>query len=116
MSDSIFNHLQKTQQLQINVLNATDVSGIAEQTKEWLQSRGFDVVEVGNAPQKSDKSYIVDRADNYQAAEATANSLGISNSLIEKQIDTNHLICVSVILGYDYKSLSPFKTNYSNVK
>lgn len=110
MTDSVPKPPCNAHGLQINVLNATNVSGIADEARYWLRRYGFDVVEIDNAVEKSEKSYIIDCTGKRCNAKLTAKAVGIPDSLIVTKIDTNNLVCVSLVLGSDYKSLNPFKT------
>jgi LCP family protein required for cell wall assembly len=43
----------------ILVYNNTDISGLATQTREWLQSRGVNVLNVGNMPTPSNSNTVI---------------------------------------------------------
>jgi len=46
------------EELNIGVYNGTSVSGLATEASRWIENIGGDVVEVGNAPEKLEKTSI----------------------------------------------------------
>ncbi len=87
--------------IRIEVLNASNVSGLAGDATEYLRDTGFDVVYYGNAPQVThDSSSVVDRVGDTRVAEAVAKALGIRNVLSEP--DPNLFVDVSVMLGSEW--------------
>ena len=44
----------------VSVLNATTTAGLASQTTDYLQNNGINVMETGNAEEKSDTTVIID--------------------------------------------------------
>lgn len=95
--------------IQVNVLNACGVTGLASQAKEYLRNRGFDVVEVGNYSEKVEKSQILDRLGDPESAKKVAFAVGISDSCITQQIDSALFLRSTIIIGKDFASLKPFK-------
>lgn len=95
--------------IQVNILNATDTSGIAMKVKQYLRSRGFDVVEIGNYKEKSDESFFIDRLGDINSAQKIAYALGIDESKYKTEIDSNLFLRVTVVLGNDFRKLKPFK-------
>jgi hypothetical protein len=104
------NTMKVTEQevIQINVLNANGMSGVASSAKNYLRSVGFDVVSVGNYNRVVEKSIIIDRVGDGLSARKVAYALGISDSLILKEVDSSLFVRSSVILGLDYRTLKPF--------
>jgi hypothetical protein len=104
------NTMKVTEQevIQINVLNANGMSGVASSTKNYLRSMGFDVVSVGNYNKVVEKSIIIDRVGDALSARKVAYALGISDSLVIRDVDSTLFVRSSVILGLDYKTLKPF--------
>jgi len=98
----------KKEAIQISVLNACGVNGLASKTREYLRSRGFDVVEIGNYPEVLDKSLVCDRLGDKKSAGQVAFALGISDTLIKSSVDSSLFIQASIIIGNDFYQLKPF--------
>ncbi len=96
------------EKIQINILNACGENGLASETNEYLRSYKFDVLEVGNYAEKIDKSMVIDRLGDMESAKKVAYAVGIPDSLIVTRIDSSLFIRTSIIIGKDYKKLSPF--------
>lgn len=99
---------KKKEVIQINVLNACGVDGLASKAKEYLRRRGFDVVETGNYSEVLNKSVICDRVGDLKSADKVAYAMGISNKSIISQVDSSLYIRTSVIIGNDFFELKPF--------
>ena len=99
----------KTEVIQVNILNSTNIPGKANVAKKYLRSRGFDVVEIGNYETEADTSFIIDRLGDMTSAKKVAIAIGIADSLIVTEIDSSLFLRCSVILGKDFKNLNPFK-------
>ena len=95
--------------IQISILNGSGVNGIALKAKKFLRSRGFDVVEIGNYKDIVDQSIVIDRIGDISSAKKVAYAVGIPDSMVTVQIDTNLYLQSSVVLGKDYLILNPFK-------
>ena len=94
--------------IQVEVRNASGTDGIAARTMTYLRRRGFDVIEVGNAPLQP-LSTVVVRAGTEAYARNVAGALGIDPSQIETE--GPHLDYdpdVAVYLGQDHSELTPF--------
>lgn len=99
----------KTHTIQLNVLNGTDAPKLAQRTTDYLRARGFDVVEMGNAPGKSiQHTRVIDRAGSLEAAKQVAEALGVPQEHVTQEIDPTLYLDVSVVIGNDYQSLKPF--------
>lgn len=93
--------------IQVEVRNASGVSGLARETTAYLRRRGFDVVEVGNAPAR-EASAVVVRAGTRTYAERVGAALGIES--VETGPDpTDYDPDVAVHIGADYAGLTPFR-------
>lgn len=95
--------------IQLNILNACGADGLASKAKEYLRSRGFDVVEIGNSENFMEQSIIIDRLGDIQSSKQLAYALGIKDSLIVTRIDSNLFIRATVMIGADFKELKPFR-------
>jgi hypothetical protein len=96
--------------LQIDVQNGCGVQGIADRFTEYLQAKGFDVVEKGNFSSSDIKTtMVIDRAGNMKNAKRVAQSLGISEKYVIQQMNNNYFLDATVVIGMDYEELLPFK-------
>jgi hypothetical protein len=94
--------------IQISVLNACGINGLAGKTREYLRRRGYDVVEIGNYPEVLDQSIICDRTGDFTSAEKVAFAMGIQDSCIITEPDSTLFIRASIIIGNDFHELKPF--------
>lgn len=99
---------KKQEVIQINVLNACGVDGLASKAKEYLRRRGFDVVEIGNYSEVLNHSLICDRIGDSESADKVAYAMGISKKSVISQVDSSLYIRASVIIGNDFFELKPF--------
>lgn len=95
--------------IQLNILNACDVKGIANKTKNYLRARGFDVVAVGNNKTEESQTSILDRVGDRISAHKLAIALGVGDSIISERIDSSLFVRLTLVLGKDYYKLKPFK-------
>jgi len=91
--------------LQISVLNATEINGLASKFRNYLRKRNIDVVEIGNYDKLVQKSFIIDRVGDTTASKYFARIIGIPDSLIVINIDSSFFLKASLIIGSDYKKL-----------
>lgn len=95
--------------MQLDVRNGTGEDGIAKLFTDYLREKGFDVVEMGNYNNEDqDKSLILDRKGNKQNCKKIANALGVSEKNVIQQINKELLIDATVVIGKDYKELTPY--------
>lgn len=85
--------------LVVEVLNGTDVDGLARRTTRWLRGRGLDVVAYGNADASATTRLLVRRGPASRGYEARR-ALGIGE--VEVAADTMLRVDVTVILGSDF--------------
>lgn len=96
------------QRPKVEVLNGCGVSGIAASAEEYLRGRGFDVVNVENASGFDyAESLVIDRGGDLRIAQQVARALGTEDVI--RQVRSDLLLDVTVILGKGYKSLKPYK-------
>ncbi|HET6568694.1 MAG TPA: LytR C-terminal domain-containing protein [Rhodothermales bacterium] len=96
--------------LQVQVLNGCGVSGLAGDVTLYLRRHGFDVVEVGDVSSgKRQRSVVIDRVGNLNAARQVAAALGISPEQVTQDIDPDLYLDATVIIGQDYKELKSFE-------
>jgi len=89
--------------VRVQVLNATSTHGLARQATDVLRNRGYDVLEMGNAPRGTNPglSAVYDRVGNLEAARGVGQALGIAR--VETRRDATLLLEVTVVLGSDWK-------------
>ncbi len=86
--------------LQVQVLNATGVDGLARAVTIRLRRAGIDVVDFGTAADRSlDTTQIVIRRGDSTAGFAVRDLLGVGQIVVDP--DPDLLLDVSVILGLD---------------
>lgn len=96
--------------IQVEVRNGAGVDHLAERTTQYLRDRGFDVVEVGNHSSfDQDRSVVIDRIGNPEAARTVAEALGIPTTRVQQEIRRQYYLDASVIIGHDYEQLRPFR-------
>ena len=96
--------------IQVDVRNGCGVAGVAARTTRYLRRHHFDVVEQGNyASFEEDSSFVIDRVGNPAAARKVAAALGLPPSRIRQEIRPDYYLDASVVLGRDYRTLTPFE-------
>ena len=90
--------------------NGAGVDHLAERTTQYLRDQGFDVVDVGNHSSfDRERSVVIDRIGNPEAARNVAEALGIPPERVHKDVKPQYYLDASVILGRDYEQLRPFR-------
>lgn len=95
--------------IQLDVLNATGETKLAQRMTDYLRSRGFDVVEIGNYREPLERTLVIDRTGDARAAVQVAEALGVPMEQVMQKIDKTLYLDVSVFIGGDYPNLSPFR-------
>ncbi len=96
--------------IQVEVLNGSGVSGIADKITDYLRLHRFDVVQIGNyISYDVEKSIVIDRTGNMVNAFKIADSLGISRKNVIQQVNNNYILDVSLIIGKDFVALKPYQ-------
>jgi hypothetical protein len=99
----------KTHTIQLDVLNGSGTPRLGQRCTDYLRARGFDVVEMGNYKESGiERTRVLDRAGNMEAARQVAEALGVSRERVSQQIDKNAFLDVTVVIGKDFKTLKPF--------
>lgn len=93
--------------IQVSILNSTEINGLANKARTFLQLRNFDVVEIGNSKGVLPKTIVIDRMGDFASAKKVAKAFGVADSLIKTNIDSSLFVRVSIIIGQDYPKL-PF--------
>lgn len=96
--------------IQVEVRNGAGVNKLAARTTQYLRNRGFDVVDVGNYETfEQDRSIVVDRVGDPEAARKVAEALGLPPERVKQDIRRQYYLDASVIIGRDYSDLRPFR-------
>lgn len=95
--------------IQINIVNATGIQGLAKKATNYFRDRGFDVVEISTSDSLERNSYVIDHLSDTISARNVAYALGLSDSAVRHDYDSNLYLRASVVLGKNYQSLKPFK-------
>jgi polyisoprenyl-teichoic acid--peptidoglycan teichoic acid transferase len=89
--------------IRIEILNGTEVTGLASRTAALYRSYGFDVVAVGNADESGvERTMIIDRHGNETFARRTADIIQAPGSAIVVDVDSQSAVDVTIILGKDF--------------
>ncbi len=99
-----------TPKLQVEVLNGCGADGIASKVTKYLRDNKIDVVNIGNYSSFNIKKTVLwERVDKSEPAQKIAQLLGLNTDDITSKIDSNLQLDVTIILGADYKTLTPFR-------
>lgn len=96
--------------VQVEVRNGCGVPGLAADVTQYLRRHGFDVVASGNFTNFSqERSLVIDRVGNRDAALNVAAILGIAEEYVIEDVRDDYYLDASVVIGRDYLSLRPFE-------
>ncbi|MCT4621429.1 MAG: LCP family protein [Marinisporobacter sp.] len=96
------NEENKKEQVTVEVLNGSNINGIATKTANILKEKGYKVVNVNNvAGMKYGQTHIYDRSNKDEDAKNIAKLLNVKE--IEKDIDNNSKVDITIIIGNDMK-------------
>ncbi|MDI6803103.1 MAG: LytR C-terminal domain-containing protein [Bacteroidota bacterium] len=94
--------------IQVEILNGSGGKGIAAKFTNYLRTKGIDVVDTRNYRSSDiEETFVIDRIGNLQNAAQVANALGVSETKIIQQVNTDYFIAVTVVIGKDYHKLKP---------
>ncbi|MFA5012932.1 MAG: LytR C-terminal domain-containing protein [Ignavibacteria bacterium] len=94
--------------IQINILNATGENRIAARFRDYLKTKGFDIVDMGNYKAEVEKTMVLDVIGDIRKAKRVADAIGVSQRNVVQQLDKTKYIDATVIIGKDYTELKPF--------
>lgn len=90
----------------VEVLNGTGRKGVASLVAERLRREGFDVVKVGNAPEKTfARTVVAQRRDTPTVANRVARTLGVHGTCPFR--NENLLVDATVFVGRDIEEILP---------
>ncbi len=83
------------------IMNASEIPGLATQAEKVLRLNGMDVVGVGNSKAVFPRTVVYDRTGNPKAAWRVWRALGCLDAREETLVDSKDLVDVSVFLAAD---------------
>ena len=87
----------------IEVLNGTDVTGLARRAANLLQSYGYEIVRIDNADHDEyTNTVVIDRRGKLETAERLGELLSCRRSLTEYDADADAAVDITVVLGRDF--------------
>jgi hypothetical protein len=87
----------------IEVLNGTEINGLAARTRDLYQNFGFEVLRIGNADRNDyDATVIIDRAGNPEIATRVGELIRAENVEEGSPLADNPEVDVTIILGSDF--------------
>jgi len=90
----------------VEVLNGTGRNGAANVVAERLRKRGFDVVKVGNAPERNySRTLVAERRAAPAEAAAIARAIGVRS--VFPYHNENLLVDATVFVGRDFEEIQP---------
>jgi len=102
--------VRKGERIQVNVLNGSGRSRIAMRFTDFLRARKFDVVHTDNYTDTNvNRTFIIDRVGDSASSKKLAYALGIEESLIHREIDTEEYVKADIVIGKDFQQLKPMK-------
>ena len=85
----------------VEVLNATNIRGLARRGTFHLRDLGFDVVSSGNSTEKLDSTVVLIRSGHPEWAVLAAKALG--GARIETRPDTSRYLDLTILLGTSWR-------------
>ncbi len=96
--------------LEVEVLDGAGNMKAAQYVTNILRSQGYDVVEMKrNNDGMIERTYVVDRSGNLEAARKLATALGIAQDKVFQKINRNVYLDVTVMVGKDFFRLKVFQ-------
>jgi hypothetical protein len=97
--------------LDVEVLDGVGNMKIAQRATDYLRAQGYDVVEMKkNLDGIADRSFVLDRSGDFDAARRVAAALGIPPNKVFQKIDRNLYLDVTVTIGKDFSKLKAFQS------
>lgn len=92
--------------IKVEVLNATNIKGLARKATLFLRDRGFDVVAVGTSQEQRKTTLVYDRSNHPAWAALAAKAF---NGSVEARPDSSRYLDITVLIGSDWRPpLLPF--------
>lgn len=83
--------------IKVEVANATRTRGLARRATRVLRDLGYDVVDIGTAPEQRDSTLVLDRSGHPEWARLVAAALG--GARVESRPDSSRYLDITVLLG-----------------
>jgi hypothetical protein len=99
--------LRQAENASVTVLNATTTPGLASQTSEYLRGLGINVIDTGNAEEKSDTTVIIDYTGKPYTVQYLVDILKIQPNSIYSRYDPNSQTDIAILLGADWADSNP---------
>ncbi len=94
--------------IKVEVLNATNIRGLARRGTAVMRDLGFDVVNSGNSSEKLDSTTVIVRGDRMDWCELAARGLG--GARVIARPDTSRYLDLTILLGASWRP--PTQTFY----
>jgi hypothetical protein len=98
--------------LEVEVLDGAGSMRAAQYMTNVLRAQGYDVVEMKrNNSEVEERTFILERSGNLDAARKLATMLGVSQDKVFQKIDRTRYLDISVVIGKDYSRLKVFQSS-----
>jgi LCP family protein required for cell wall assembly len=94
--------LRQAENATVSVLNATTTAGLAAETSDYLKNSGINVMNTGNAEEKSDSTVIIDYTGKPYTVQYLVDLLHIQPDSIYSRFDPNSETDIAILLGADW--------------
>lgn len=94
--------LRQAESATVSVLNATTTPGLASQTTNYLLDQGINIIDTGNASDKSDTTVIIDYTGKPYTVQYLVELLNIQPNSIYSRYDPNSQVDIAILLGADW--------------
>lgn len=89
--------------IKLEILNGTDINGLAARTQDLYENFGFEVLRIGNADRNDyEETVIIDRSGNLQGAQRVGEVIRSSNVREGNPLGENENVDVTIVLGNDF--------------
>lgn len=100
LDDSVYKtHAPDSVRIKVEIINATDVHGLARRATQYLRDRGFDVVLIGGTKIRNNQTMVYDRSNHPEWARLVAKAMA---GRVETHPDTSRYVDVTVFLGKNW--------------
>lgn len=86
--------------IKVEILNATNVKGLARRATMFMRDRGFDVVAVGNTKDARSTTLVLDRSNHPEWAALAARAF---RAKVEERPDSSRYLDVTILVGADWR-------------
>jgi hypothetical protein len=112
-----YSPMVNSEALEVEVLDGAGSWRVAQQMTNILRAQGYDVVEMKrNNNEIEERTFILDRSGNLDAARKLAAMLGVSQDKVFQKIDRTRYLDLSVVIGKDYSRLKAFQSSTERIK